>query len=74
MSDVYFNMKESFTDTHELDVILQGGEIQQVSKEVIRRATLFNDMSSLMAKCTYPIILPIGYEVGLLHISTYTGS
>ena len=51
MPTEYQTIENLFTDTHDLDVILQGGEIQQVSKEVIRRSNLFNEMSSLMAKC-----------------------
>lgn len=53
MSDVYLSIKETFAKPHDLEVVLQGGEIQAVSKEVIRMASLINDMSSLMAQCKY---------------------
>lgn len=53
MPDVYAEFQALSTDYYDLEVILKGGEIQEVGKEVLRRAILFSEMSALMAECNY---------------------
>lgn len=38
-----------FTDSHEIDVVLQGGDIQAVSEEIIRMSGTISDITTLVS-------------------------
>lgn len=52
MPDVYKDMSETvFEDSYDLELVLQGGDIQEMSKEIIRMSEALNEMTSLIAVC-----------------------
>lgn len=38
-----------FTDSHDIDVVLQGGDIQEVSKEIIKLSETLSDITTLVS-------------------------
>ncbi|KAF6033002.1 hypothetical protein EB796_008704 [Bugula neritina] len=50
MWHLYNGAHSLFNDTHNMDIVLQGGEIKEVSKEILRRAAMFGELSSLVTE------------------------